>query len=192
MDAKYPLIRAKLPSRKMFFQPIQACDRWIGWDEVKRKQHLPRLLNNSRFLILPWVRVLNLASHVLALSLRTVADDWEHHYGFRPWLAETFVDTSRFTGHCYRAANWIDVVLTTGRGRPDRDHQRHGTAPKRVLLYPCATMHGSACSVTQYENCWPAYIAKVRRERKRQLGGFSPLRLPRSASQAYTVGPSAI
>ncbi|MCI0654591.1 MAG: DUF4338 domain-containing protein [Methylococcaceae bacterium] len=54
----------------------------------------------------------------------------------RPWLAETFVDSSRFTGHCYRAANRIDVGLTTGRGRQDRDHQRHGTAPKRILLYP--------------------------------------------------------
>ncbi len=122
-----------------FFTPAwrtKARDRWIGWDEVHRKQHLPRLLNNSRFLILPWVRILNLASHVLALAVRTVADDWKHHYGLRAWLAETFVDTSRFTGHCYRAANWIDVGMTAGRGRQDRDHQRHGTAPKRVLLYP--------------------------------------------------------
>jgi hypothetical protein len=115
---------------------IKARDRWIGWDEVNRKQHLPRLLNNSRFLILPWVRIPHLASHVLALSLRTVTEDWERHYGLRPWLAETLVDSSRFTGHCYRAANWIDVGSTTGRGRQDREHQRHGTAPKRVLLYP--------------------------------------------------------
>ena len=115
---------------------MKARDSWIGWDEVNRKQHLPRLINNSRFLILPWVRIPHLASHVLALSLRTVAEDWERHYGLRPWLAETLVDSSRFTGHCYRAANWIDVGLTTGRGRQDREHQRHGTAPKQVLLYP--------------------------------------------------------
>ena len=115
---------------------MKARDNWIGWDEVNRQQHLPRLINNSRFLILPWVRILHLASHVLALSLRTVVEDWERRYGLRPWLAETLVDSSRFTGHCYRAANWIDVGLTTGRGRQDREHQRHGTAPKRVLLYP--------------------------------------------------------
>ena len=115
---------------------MKARDRWIGWDEVARKQHLPRLINNSRFLILPWVRIPHLASHALALSLRAVAEDWERHYGLRPWLAETLVDSSRFTGHCYRAANWIDVGSTTGRGRQDREHQRHGTAPKRVLLYP--------------------------------------------------------
>ncbi len=115
---------------------IKARDRWIGWDEVHRKRNLPRLLNNSRFLILPWVRIPNLASHVLALSLRTVADDWDRLYGLRPWLSETCVDSSRFTGHCYRTANWIEVGMTTGRGRQDRDHQRHGTAPKQVLLYP--------------------------------------------------------
>ncbi|MEN8176677.1 MAG: Druantia anti-phage system protein DruA, partial [Pseudomonadota bacterium] len=103
---------------------MKARDTWIGWDEANRKQHLPRLINNSRFLILPWVRIPHLASHVLALSLRTVAEDWERHYGLCPWLAETLVDNSRFTGHCYRAANWIDVGLTTGRGRQDREHQR--------------------------------------------------------------------
>ena len=115
---------------------MQARDTWIGWDEVNRQRHLPRLINNSRFLILPGVRIPHLASHVLALSLRTVAEDWEQHYGLRPWLAETLVDRSRFAGHCYRAANWIDVGFTTGRGRQDRAHQRHGMAPKRVLLYP--------------------------------------------------------
>jgi Domain of unknown function (DUF4338) len=115
---------------------MKARDTWIGWDEVNRKRHLPRLINNSRFLILPWVRIPHLASHVLALSLRTVAEHWEQHYGLRPWLAETLVDSSRFAGHCYRAANWIDVGFTTGRGRQDRAHQRHGMAPKRVLLSP--------------------------------------------------------
>jgi len=115
---------------------MKARDTWIGWDEVNRKQHLPRLINNSRFLILPWVRIPHLASHVLALSLRTVVEDWERRYGLRPWLAETLVDASRFTGQCYRAANWIDVGSTTGRGRQDREHQRHEAAPKRVLLYP--------------------------------------------------------
>jgi hypothetical protein len=118
---------------------MSARDSWIGWDSATRKQQLPRLINNSRFLILPWVHIPNLASHVLALALRTVADDWEKLYGLRPWLAETLVDSQRFTGHCYRAANWIDVGQTTGRGRQDKHHRRHGVSPKRIMLYPLCT-----------------------------------------------------
>lgn len=115
---------------------MQARDAWIGWDEPTRKQHLPRLINNSRFLILPNVRVPHLASHVLGLALRQVALDWEACYGLRPWLAETLVEDQRFSGTCYRAANWIDVGLTTGRGRQDRDHSRHDSVIKRIFLYP--------------------------------------------------------
>ncbi len=118
---------------------IKARDEWIGWDAPTRKRRLPRLINNSRFLILPWVHIPNLASHVLALALRTVLQDWQIQFGVRPWLAETFVDSQRFTGHCYRAANWIDVGLTTGRGRQDQNHTRHGLSPKRILLYPLCT-----------------------------------------------------
>jgi hypothetical protein len=118
---------------------MSARDNWIGWDSATQKQQLPRLINNSRFLILPWIQIPNLASHVLALALRTVADDWEKLYGLRPWLAETLVDSQRFTGHCYRAANWIDVGQTTGRGRQDQHHQRHGASPKRIMLYPLCT-----------------------------------------------------
>ena len=115
---------------------MKAWDRWIGWDEACRQVNLPHLINNSCFLLLPWVRVPNLASHVLALALRTVTRDWERHYGLRPWLVETLVDNQRFSGHCYRAANWLDIGVTTGRGRQDRDHQQHGASPKQILLYP--------------------------------------------------------
>ncbi|MDN5850890.1 MAG: DUF4338 domain-containing protein [Nitrococcus sp.] len=115
---------------------MRARDAWIGWNEATRKRNLPRLINNSRFLILPWVRVPHLASHVLALALRRVLADWEACYGLRPWLSETLVDPQRFSGVCYRAANWIDVGLTTGRGRQDRHHSRHNAAPKRIFLYP--------------------------------------------------------
>lgn len=115
---------------------IRARDAWIGWDDTTRAKHLQRLINNSRFLILPHLQVKNLASHVLALALRTATTDWQSAYGIRPLLAETLVDPARFTGHCYRAANWIDVGQTTGRGRQDRYHQRHDACPKRVLLYP--------------------------------------------------------
>lgn len=128
---------------------MKARDTWIGWDNSARKQQLPRLINNSRFLILPWVRIQNLASHVLGLALRTATLDWEALYGIRPWLAETLVDSARYSGHCYRTANWIDVGLTTGRGRQDRAHQRHGASPKRILLYPLCTDARSRLQATR-------------------------------------------
>ena len=122
---------------------LKGRDQWIGWDDATRAQHLQSVICNSRFLILPHVHVPNLASHVLALALRTVTTDWAAAYGVHPLLAETLVDPARFTGraagnagHCYRAANWIDVGLTTGRGREDRQHARHGASPKRIWLYP--------------------------------------------------------
>jgi len=115
---------------------MKARDTWIGWDKANRERHLQRIINNSRFLILPWVRIPNLASHALSLALRTVAQDWEARYGIRPWLAETVVDVQRFSGGCYRAANWIEPGLTAGRGRHDRTHIRHGHCPKRIFLYP--------------------------------------------------------
>lgn len=115
---------------------MQPRDRWIGWDDETRKNRLQRIVNNSRFLILPWVRVRHLASHVLALAARRVPADWKSHYGQDPVLLETLVDPKRFAGTCYRAANWIEVGTTTGRGRQDREHLRHGAEPKTVLLYP--------------------------------------------------------
>ena len=127
---------------------MRARDAWIGWSEPARQRHLPRLINNSRFLILPNVQVAHLASHVLGLALRRVAVDWEAAYGLRPWLAETLVDPQRFTGTCYRAANWLDVGLTTGRGRQDRQHARHNAATKRIFLYP---LRADACEVLSAE-----------------------------------------
>ena len=115
---------------------MRARDAWIGWDDATRAKRLQQVICNSRFLILPQVQVKNLASHVLALALRTVTRDWEAAYGLRPYLVETLVDTTRFTGHCYQAANWIDVGLTTGRGRQDRQHALHDAHPKRIFLYP--------------------------------------------------------
>jgi hypothetical protein len=111
-------------------------DAWIGWDDATRERNLPQLVNNSRFLILPWVRVKNLASSVLSLAVRRLAADWPGRYGVEVLLVETLVDTSRFRGDCYRAANWILLGQTTGRGRMDREHLRHGASPKTVLIYP--------------------------------------------------------
>jgi len=86
--------------------------------------------------ILPSVRVPHLASHVLGLAARRVGPDWAETFGVTPWLLETLVDPAYYRGISYRAANWIEVGLTSGRGRDDRAHQRHGAAPKQVWLYP--------------------------------------------------------
>lgn len=111
-------------------------DAWIGWDDRTRRRNLQRVVNNSRFLILPWVRVKNLASMVLSLAARRLCADWPRRYGVEALLLETLVDTSRYRGHCYRAANWIQLGQTSGRGRMDREHLRHGAVPKTVWVYP--------------------------------------------------------
>ena len=113
-------------------------DRWIGWDEATRRKNLQRIVNNSRFLILPWVRVRNLASTVLSLGSRALERDWPERYGIKPLLLETLVDRSRYGGGCYRAANWVELGVTAGRGRMDREHARHQASPKTVLIYPLA------------------------------------------------------
>lgn len=110
-------------------------DAWIGWDDATRVRHLPQILNNSRFLVLPWIFAKNLASTILSRVARQVAADWATVYGVTPVLLETLVDPRRFDGTCYRAANWIVLGTTTGRGRNDQ-HRRVGRAPKRVLIYP--------------------------------------------------------
>jgi len=111
-------------------------DRWIGWSAAERARNLVLIVNNSRFLILPWVRVKGLASKILARCARQLPDDWERRYGYRPLLLETLVDARRFAGTCYRAANWIALGETRGRGRMDRHHEADGSARKLVLVYP--------------------------------------------------------
>ena len=118
---------------------MAARDAWIGWEDATRRRNLQRVVNNSRFLILPWVRVQNLASTVLARAAREVAGAWPARYGVEPLLLETLVDRRRYHGGCYRAANWIELGVTTGRGRMDRAHRRHDDAPKTVLVYPLVT-----------------------------------------------------
>ena len=113
-----------------------ACrDRFIGWDDTIRAQGLSRIANNMRFLILPWVRVPHLASHLLGQVSRRLSPDWQHQYGHSIALLETFVDSSRFRGTCYRAANWIHVGETTGRSRNHRPG-RLRVPVKAVWLYP--------------------------------------------------------
>jgi hypothetical protein len=115
---------------------MAARDRWIGWSDEERKRNLQKIINNSRFLIFPWVQVKNLASSVLAVAVKRVADDWCECYGIRPVLMETLVDQSQFKGTCYKAANWLHVGETTGRGRMDRQNKRKGMAVKDVFIYP--------------------------------------------------------
>lgn len=113
---------------------MAARDGWIGWGEAARRRNLQQVVNNSRFLILPWVRIRNLASSALALAARRLPADWEERYRIRPLLLETLVDPARFAGTCYRAAGWSEVGRTTGRGRQDRGHRRHGACPKTIFL----------------------------------------------------------
>ncbi len=115
---------------------MQARDAWIGWSDEQRRRNLQSIVNNGRFLVLPWVRVKGLASKILALSARHIPRDWEIRYGYRPLLLETLVDAARFRGTCYRAANWIHVGQTAGRGRMDREHKAHAQAVKDIYVYP--------------------------------------------------------
>ena len=110
-------------------------DRFIGWSSQARAENLHLVVNNARFLILPWVTSRNLASRILAAVAKRLPLDWEKRYGYEPVLLETFVHQDRFRGTCYRAANWVHVGDTQGRGKLDRLH-RHAVPVKAVFLYP--------------------------------------------------------
>ena len=125
---------------------VAARDRWIGWDATCREARLGRVLNNARFLILPWVQVKNLASKVLALAAARIPEDFAARYGERPVLLETFVQIPRHQGTCYRAANWRHLGETTGRGKCDRTH-RAALPRKAVYVYPLAADFRSALGV---------------------------------------------
>jgi hypothetical protein len=113
-----------------------ACrDTMLGWDDQTRQANLHQVVNNVRFLILPWVRIPHLASKALAANLRVLAADWQRFYAHPIVLAETFVDTERFQGTCYRAANWARIGETKGRGKYDREN-RFAASVKAVYLYP--------------------------------------------------------
>ena len=121
----------------LFGAPAWRCaprDEFLEWGDTQRREQLHRLANNTRFLILPWVRVSHLASHVLGAVARRISADWQSKYGHGlDWL-ETFVEQERFAGSCYRAANWQWVGRTAGRSRQDRDHSQR-VPVKDVYLY---------------------------------------------------------
>lgn len=110
-------------------------DQWIGWEEKHRQKLLHLILSNNRFLIFPWVDVPNLASHVLSLVTKQIGNDWARRYGYRPVLIETFVDTTKYSGTCYTAANWHYLGQTKGRGNFDPKHEHKATI-KDIFVYP--------------------------------------------------------
>jgi len=129
---------------------LASRDDWIGWSTKQRLANLPWIINNTRYLIFPWVKVPNLASHVLGQLVRRVADDWDERWGFRPLLLETFVDPAYFSGVCYQAAGWALLGKTTGRGlaQPGKNYT---SSPKLIYIKPlskqcqsllCSTLQG--------------------------------------------------
>ena len=115
---------------------IAVRDRWIGWEAEARARQLVHVVSNSRYLVLPWVEVKNLASRILSRAVRQLAVDWPRSYGVEVFLVETLVDPERYRGSCYRGANWIELGSTRGGKREDRLAQSEAVRPKRVLVYP--------------------------------------------------------
>ena len=114
---------------------LEERDTFIGWNDKEREENLHDVICNSRFLILPWIEVSNLASHILSLAIKKVVSDWQNVYGYKPALIETFVDAEKFPGTCYKAANWIYLGKTKGRGRNDRTKKRD-LPQKDIYVYP--------------------------------------------------------
>lgn len=115
---------------------VAARDEFIGWTQSQRRERLHLIVNNTRFLILPWVHCPHLASHILATSAQLLPRDWHLKYGCSPLLMESFVDVVRFTGTCYKAANWIFAGNTRGRGKRNTSLLRYASSVKNLYLYP--------------------------------------------------------
>jgi hypothetical protein len=116
---------------------LKCRDEWIGWSRAQRLSNLPLVVNNSRFLLFPWVEVPHLASHVLGQLSRQVASDWQGRWGYAPVLLETFVDPMQYEGTCYRAAGWELLGETSGSGLKLRGHA-YRTSRKLVFVRPLA------------------------------------------------------
>ena len=114
---------------------IGARDRYIGWDQQARRRNIRLIAYNTRFLILPWVRVPHLASHILGRMAARISEDWQSLYGHPIYFLETFVDPQRFRGTCYRAANWVEMGATTGRGKQSNSYVPNRSI-KQVWGYP--------------------------------------------------------
>jgi hypothetical protein len=169
---------------------LKARERWIGWSHAARQCHLPEVVANSRFVIARGVRVKNLASKALALAQKRLPEDWAQAYGYKPLLLETYVESKRFTATSYRAANWIYVGKTRGRGRQDREH-RQNKPIKDIYLYPlgpdsqkrlCEEPGPARCSATVCTK-----PAKPPRDWAEQEFGRARLRDRRHRERLFTV-----
>lgn len=114
---------------------LEERESWIGWTMEERKTRLNLIVNNSRYLIFPWVKIKNLASKALSLVAKRIQDDWLKKYCYAPVMLETFVNLEEFQGTCYKAANWINIGETKGRGRMDR-YNEYALAKKAIFIYP--------------------------------------------------------
>lgn len=114
---------------------LKGRDEWIGWSKEVKDKNLCKIVNNIRFLILPWVKIKYLASYLLGLSAKRVPLDWDNRYGHPIYLLETFVEKERFFGTCYKAANWIYLGETKGSAKRGSTHKYHGNI-KRLFVYP--------------------------------------------------------
>jgi len=139
---RYFIISKKLNNRLlgclMFSSSVWSLadrDNWIGWDKSDREKRLNLVINNNRFLIFPWVKVENLASKALSIVVKQIPDDWQQEFLYRPVLIETFVDPSKYSGSCYRAANWQCLGKTTGRAWKDEPDNDNSSA-KTIFVYP--------------------------------------------------------
>ena len=113
---------------------LSSREHFIGWDEKRRRKNLDLVVNNSRFLIVPWIKSPNLASRILGAAARRLADDWQEQYARRPVLLETFVGLDKFKGTCYLAANWIRIGATEGYSLHPEYRTRAET--KGIFVYP--------------------------------------------------------
>ena len=152
---------------------IECRDKYIGWSAKERKQHLDRVVDNNRFLILPWVKVKNLASHLLSRVVKRLPKDWRDIYGIEPLLIETYVDLSRYKGTCYRAANWIYVGKTKGYHLKGKKHQYHGNK-KGVFLYPLKNNFRAILDLEEVQSSEPRTLQRLNgREKKMVLSGMN-------------------
>lgn len=114
---------------------LKPRDEWIGWNKEIKDNNLCGIVNNIRFLILPWIKIKYLASYLLGLSVRMVSQDWQKRYGHPIYLLETFVEKARFSGTCYKAANWVYLGETKGSAKRGSNHRYHGNI-KKIFVYP--------------------------------------------------------
>ena len=169
---------------------LKARERWIGWSHAARQGHLKKVVANSRFVIARGVRVKNLASKVLAMAQKRLPEDWAQAYGYKPLLLETYVESKRFAATSYRAANWLYVGKTCGRGRQDRAH-REKKPIKDIYLYPLVP----DCQKRLCEEPGPARLSptvctkppKLPRDWAEQEFGHVRLRDRRHRERLFTV-----